>query len=143
MDKTLKEQFHEKYISTPAGCWMWTGSLKPAGYGTMWLNEKNIHAHRLSWQLHNGTIPDGLFVLHKCDVPGCVNPEHLFLGTQKDNIADCAKKNRSNKSLLTWDDVRNIRAKLSQGVLQYVLAEEYNVHRTTIYHIRKRKTWRE
>ena len=93
--KPIKERFEENYTPVPeSGCWLWTGCVKAHGYGVIFIKNKTQYAHRVSWELHRGPIPDGLFVLHHCDVPSCVNPEHLFTGTQKDNIQDAAKKGR-------------------------------------------------
>ena len=74
---------------------MWTGAKYPRGYGAFAIGRKAHGAHRVSWELHNSPIPDGLFVLHHCDNPLCVNPEHLFLGTQRDNMQDAYKKGRT------------------------------------------------
>ena len=97
--RPLAERFHEKYERVPeSGCWIWTASrMAKGGYGKIVLHQGDqiaTGAHRVSWILHNGPIPDGLWVLHQCDVPACVNPEHLFLGTAKDNNRDCAQKGR-------------------------------------------------
>lgn len=77
-------------------CWLWIGSTRPNGYGRMEVSRENktYATHRFSWELHNGVIPDGLFVLHKCDIPLCVNPNHLFLGTQNTNMKDRSTKKR-------------------------------------------------
>ena len=94
--KTIKDRFNDSYIPvTETGCWIWTGALnRHRGYGRLRFKDKEIKAHRYSWELHNGPIPDGLQVLHKCDTPACVNPDHLWLGTHKENMHDCIKKGR-------------------------------------------------
>jgi len=76
------------------GCWLWTGAHKPSGYGDIWYRNRPQIAHRVSWQIYHGAIPKELHVLHSCDIPSCVNPAHLFLGTAKDNAADCIRKGR-------------------------------------------------
>jgi len=91
-------------------CWVWTGAHVPWGYGQIGLTgRKNGRAHVVSWEMHNGPIPDGLWVLHKCDNPPCVRPDHLFLGTVQDNTADMIAKGRHNLSGL-----RNWRARHSE-----------------------------
>ena len=79
---------------TETGCWIWTGAeLK--GYGRMVVNGKYLRAHRISWELYRGPIPDGLLVLHHCDVPACVNPDHLYLGSDLDNMRDRLRRGRN------------------------------------------------
>ncbi len=95
--KTVAERFWAK-VRKGEGCWLWVGAKQHNGYGYLHSGghsiRKPLRAHRVSWELHNGPIPDGLRVLHSCDTPCCVNPAHLFLGTQSDNMKDCAAKGR-------------------------------------------------
>lgn len=81
-----------------AGCWLWMGGAYPSGYGRMTSGGKNRRAHRGVWELVNGPIPEGLAVCHKCDTPLCVNPDHLFLGSQAANVRDMAAKGRHRES---------------------------------------------
>jgi hypothetical protein len=94
---TAKELFEDRVLPSNIGCWSWAGSHNRKGYGCCRVGgrgAKSILAHRLSWRLNMGEIPEGLFVLHKCDNPGCVRPDHLFLGTNIDNIKDRIMKGR-------------------------------------------------
>jgi hypothetical protein len=98
--KPLAERFWGK-VRKGAGCWVWTGSRIPKGYGKIQLGRRGTSprfAHRISWELHFGPIPQGLWVLHKCDNPSCVKPSHLFLGTAKDNTSDMMAKGRNRNS---------------------------------------------
>lgn len=91
--KTLEERFWEKVLITPFyECWEWLGSKDKDGYGYFGHKDK---AHRFSWKINNGVIPHKIHVLHKCDNPSCVRPQHLFLGTHEDNMKDMAKKGRA------------------------------------------------
>lgn len=88
-------KFHTKYVKTST-CWNWIAGKSDKGYGSFCYNNKNYPAHRASWTIHYGRIPDGLLVCHKCDNPQCVNPNHLFLGTHRDNARDMVRKDRRN-----------------------------------------------
>ena len=92
--RRLKAFYSNCYQDDESGCWRWTGTKHYSGYGCFRVLGKMWRAHRLSWVIHNGIIPDELCVLHRCDEPECVNPKHLFLGTQKDNLYDCINKGR-------------------------------------------------
>lgn len=101
----------------PDECWNWKGKKRPHGYGRTSINGKGIDAHRASWLIHNGEIPEGMCVLHKCDNPSCVNPAHLFLGTHLDNTLDMFAKGRANcpPRKLSHEQVQEIRLRHKEG----------------------------
>jgi hypothetical protein len=129
-------------------CIEWTGYRQSNGYGKVGVDGRITYAHRLAWERANGPIPDGMWVLHRCDNRGCVNPDHLFIGTRRDNTDDMLAKGRSCRGTrqhlakLTDDAVREIRRLNSEGVSQMELARRYGVHQGTIWPILRRKTWR-
>lgn len=92
--KQTKESFYKKVRIKKSGCWHYKGALDSGGYGIVSYLGKLTQAHRLSWFFTNGEIPEGLLVCHKCDNRRCCNPDHLFLGTHKDNMQDMIKKGR-------------------------------------------------
>jgi hypothetical protein len=100
-NKTLPARFWKKVKKTDS-CWLWTAVLAGFGYGRIYSKGSMRLAHRVSWELHNGAIPPGMCVLHHCDNPACVNPEHLFLGTYKDNDDDAIAKGRVIPSERAW-----------------------------------------
>lgn len=136
------------YVNKSKTCWLWTGGKSSRGYGFFWLKTKSTSAHRVSFFLAHGTLPASLDVLHRCDVPLCVNPAHLFLGTQRDNGRDMAEKGRSlfgekhNQAKLTELEVVEIRRKRANGFALKELADEFCVTGTLISYICNRKIWR-
>src|SRR3990167_1210519 len=136
-----KERFWKKVQKgdSPEKCWEWKSCKNPEGYGQFTIDGKKVYAHRYSWELHNGTIPDGLWVLHHCDNPACVNPDHLFVGTQTDNMQDMISKGRSeylgisgennHQAHLTTDIVKIIRKRYAfGGITQQKLADRSEEH---------------
>ncbi len=96
MKRTLLQRFEEKISIEPtSGCWLWTAGVNAMGYGFIGINQRPYLAHRVSWELHNGPIPNNTLVCHHCDNPPCANPNHLFLGTHQDNSDDKYRKNRA------------------------------------------------
>lgn len=93
-NRTVAERLDDMSMESVSGCIVWLGSEYDFGHGQLRIDGKLQRAHRLAWEDVNGPVPDGLCVLHKCDVPQCINPEHLFLGTKKDNSIDMARKGR-------------------------------------------------
>lgn len=97
MNMKNKIQYKDRFMSYVAKldyCWEWQGGINSTGRGIFWLNNKTPKAHRISWIIHNGDIPENVCVLHKCDNGKCVNPKHLFLGSYKDNTQDMINKKR-------------------------------------------------
>ena len=147
---TPKQRFW-KYVDKKSNdkCWNWTGCCDKDGYGHIGVNGKLIRSHRFSWILKNGTVPDEIYVLHKCDNPKCVNPSHLFLGTQQDNIKDKIYKNRQAKgekngsSKLTVNQVKQIRHLCREGQLTQVkIGKIFHINQTTVSRICTIKNWR-
>lgn len=139
---TTKERFDTFWTPEPfSGCWLWTGNQRSnAGYGGFSIKHTSYSAHRISWELHRGEIPNGKQILHKCDTPACVNPDHLFVGTQSENVIDCAKKRRTPR-ILSADQVREIRHMISQGVSYTKISDQTGVNITHITKIRHNKIY--
>lgn len=156
-----------RYVQKGRGCWLWTGGRQRGGYGIFTVARRPVGAHRVSFVLRNGSIPTGLWVLHRCDTRACVNPDHLFLGTLRDNVADMVVKRRHSfgprkRAVLKrcWESgayanrrhkrrayrlceqcVRYIRQRRAAGARAVDLARLYGAGRSTIDHIVKRRSW--
>jgi hypothetical protein len=100
--KISQDERFWKYVEKGDGCWTWNGSIGSAGYGQIYYNGKVSKAHRVSYEINKGPIPDGLWVLHECDNPACVNPDHLHVGTAQDNSDEKIKRGRANWGLQYW-----------------------------------------
>jgi hypothetical protein len=151
MGQTADQRFWLKVEKTTE-CWLWRAYRFPSGYGKFWADGTHDYAHRFSFRLHYGAIPDGMYVLHTCDVRHCVHPEHLFVGTQADNIHDMDAKHRRGLSRphhirkgiehhaarLTAEQVVAIRASADTAIQ---LASHYGVSARTIRKIRQRVRW--
>lgn len=138
------------HVAGPDDCWLWTGGTATNnGYGRFWLGNRNhAVAHRFSYELANGPIPDGLEVCHSCDTPACVNPHHLFLATHQENMRDMMRKGRWVKPdcsaqvrKLVPDQVKEIRHKIEAGQSTQTVAAEYGVSRNHISAIVRGYRW--
>lgn len=128
-------------------CWLWMGAVNTTGYGMANLpRQKNIVAHRLAYTMLKGPIPDSLRALHKCDTPRCVNPDHIFLGTQKDNGLDCKAKGRTvagrKRNATNEQAVREMRRLKAEGARTVDLAKQFGISPNSVSSILTRKAWR-
>ena len=149
--KTTEERFYEKVMMIPFHeCWEWAGSQNGDGYGLFWWNKKVEKAHRASYKINIGTIPDGMHVLHTCDNPSCVNPDHLFIGTNTDNVNDKVKKGRqvflrgskNGNSKINEEQAGRIKQLLKQMPPKEVSKLMPNVTIDIIWDISRGRTWR-
>lgn len=145
----VRENFF-RHVDKTDTCWLWTGCLFSNGYGRVRIGRnRTVVAHRLSWELTHGPIPNGLCACHRCDVRACVNPSHIFLGTDADNVRDCINKNRRAyfrgsthpMAKLMETDVIDIRAARKDGTALSALAKKYNVTPQAISLAANGKSW--
>lgn len=143
------DRFWSKVKKTK-GCWDWTGHKHRQGYGFIDINSIGKLAHRISWIINKGNIPKNLFVLHKCDNPSCVNPGHLFLGTQTDNMRDMFKKNRNAdvsgeknpNRILSKLDVLKIRKLLKLRISYKEIAKKFGISYGNVNNIVSGYAWK-
>ena len=143
INDTLANRLAKQSVVTERGCVEWTGDRTDRGYGRISINYKTKRVHRVSYELHFGPIPDELCVLHRCDNPPCFNPEHLFLGTNKDNTQDMLRKGRRRPqrwgNKLTAEQVVKIRADTRNG---RIVGEEYHISTQVVSKVRLRQIWK-
>lgn len=144
IDEKIKRRFLSKIKKDLSGCWLWTGKINVEGYGNFWVSKDKPYnlAHRISWLIHYGEIPNELCVLHKCDVRNCVKPKHLFLGDRNDNNQDMMRKGRfkhgvcgklsEEQVILIREDVRSIA----------VIALDYLISTRMVYYIKSKERHR-
>jgi hypothetical protein len=145
---TLAERIRANMLIDANGCWLWQGSRNNKGYGKL-SHGGETYAHRHSFSLAKGPIPEGMEVCHRCDTPACVNPDHLFLGTHIENMRDSVRKGRarqwrasgfaSSRAKLTPEQVEHIRTSTELG---YVIAERLGVNKLTVYRCRNGETYK-
>lgn len=123
-------------------CWVWVGRIGTHGYGVFSIARKNFRAHRFSYSIIHGDL-NGLSVLHKCDNPACVNPDHLFLGTQNDNIKDMVAKGRNPTSKLTIEVVSEIKKDIRSGAKVKDVAKKYGISLGMSSLIKNGHSWKE
>lgn len=157
----LVERFWKFVDKRPDGCWFWTGAHNEFGYGRVHVRRVGYpqKAHRVSWELAHGSIHDGINVLHRCDNPPCVNPEHLYLGTLTDNSRDSWERTRTQRGhreqqaarlrgerapwhKLNEEQVRELRRLAASGESAPALGRRFGLSRTYVWKIIKREAWR-
>lgn len=138
---TLEQRFWRS-VDTSGDCWMWTGAKSFSGYGHLTSNNRRVLAHRVSYEINVSPIPDGMVICHSCDVPSCVNPAHLFVGTVADNNRDMWSKGRGrgldpHNGKLTDDQRREAVARVTAGETKTAVAKSLGVTRQAINHLVK------
>lgn len=149
-----------KVVRIPwSGCWIFTGAVNEFGYGIVGIGGRglgNDRTHRVTYQHYRGEIPEGMFVCHHCDVPSCCNPDHLFLGTNHDNVRDCVSKLRNSppprnlhvigeahpSHKMTVPDIVSIRSLREKGWTLAKISARFGICDATILRICQRKTWK-
>jgi hypothetical protein len=159
-DPTLEEARFWARVDKSGECWLWTGPRDKDGYGKANVRRRALRAHRVSWTMANGAIPEGLIVCHRCDTPACVRPDHLWLGTQLDNVRDMTAKGRrasgprpahrkgglpgerNPRATFTAEEVLDIRKRADGGETLASIRRAYGVSKNAVYSVARRITWR-
>lgn len=151
VSRTFEGYLKKVWFEPNTGCWLWPGAMRADGYGTLNVKGKNLKAHRLSYEYFKGPIAHGQNILHACDMPLCVNPDHLRAGSQSDNLDDSYR--RSRRARIATNGGRNFKlrfAKLSPDQVSLIkrdkrpapaVAHDFGVSRTAISNIRTGRTW--
>lgn len=153
MHEAKRRLYERCRLNKKTGCLEWQGAVinrvdRSRAYGVLRFRGRNVLVHRLSWEVAYGPVPEGLNVLHRCDNPRCFNPDHLFLGTQADNLADCIAKGRCSQgeghynSKLTEADVVTIRRMKASGSSYKTLREMFGVSQGVVQRVVAGKSWR-
>ena len=139
--RPIQDRFWEK-VTKSDGCWLWI-ACKSYSYGKINIDGKRVLAHRVSWELANGHIPEGMLVLHHCDVPACVRPDHLYLGSKSDNMNDAYRRGQAIpfKLKLTEKQVSEIRA-IGRSESQHQIASDYSISQPMVSRILSGESWR-
>jgi len=135
-------RFFAKVLIDPDGCWRWQGSRDTGGYGNFFAEDKSRKAHRLTYRHFCGEIPEGMDVMHICDVRTCVNPAHLEVGTRQDNMADCSRKGCAANVRFKPKDALRIRELCELGISQAEIARQFGISQATVSRIRRRERWK-
>jgi len=138
----LNERFWSKVDRQPGGCWLWRGAKNRAvnGYGIALIDGKIAYAHRASFEHFHGPVPQGMCVCHTCDVPACVNPDHLFLGTRADNSRDMREKGKGPRTM-TLTPAKALKIFRDRGNGE-TIAAKYGITRATVNKIRRGENWK-
>ena len=145
--RSVEQRLHDSYLPEPnSGCWIWLGHLNACGYGAFGFNGRSRLAHRVSYEVFRGSFPKNKKVLHRCDMPCCVNPDHLFVGTQADNVADMESKNRAyhprgenhGHTKITVEIVRAIRRDPRS---ERKIARAMGLTRAIVHNVKNGRTW--
>lgn len=145
MNESVADRLWSRVIKHPGGCWEWQGNLNHDGYGDIRIGGgKRTKVHRVAYELCVGPIPEGALILHKCDNPRCVNPDHLYAGTQLENMHDRLDRHRNPRVRLTKEQVEEIRQRyVPWKVTTYQLAKEYGVSAGYIWRIIAGQVWQD